>query len=593
MKGPIIGTAACASYEPTNLCGLSSAYYDFSDAPIVTTDAPEPTNAAYSAKPAWSPTDVPPGQQYSWMETFRMSPEDRARHVSAMNDEINKQFAAGGGWDYLPEGATLEKSIGVCRLKQHDLHGGAGEIKARFCVNGKQTEVPSGGWETTANVASVAQILTVIAIANERDMKLKQIDVKSAFTQVKLPEGQHIWVQPLPGIKDPEGKGRVIRLDHHIYCHPLANAAWAKKWTEILTEYGFTAVDREGTVFVYDNENDKIIVSTVVDDSVVAYDNEAKFNDFLKHVKRHVPIDVADLEHICGLRVTRDLRNGTISVDQTEYIEQKASQFGITEGGHVYKTPMETDFKLGERPATADVGLVKLARSLNGSLIYATLTRPECKYPCSKLASITINPTEDDTNAMRRVLKYLYDTRNTKLTFTKGPWTGPDGTTHEPNQLVVYVDAGFAQESERRSQTGFVMMLNGAAIFAKSGRQTQLADSTGYAETIALHEATHWVVGYRRLLANLGFTQKVPTPIYEDSSSAVAFAKQGMGQRSLHYEVKYLYVTELEKSGEISVRKIDTKQQIADVLTKPVAWDTAKTLVKYMLGSDLVFTGSS
>jgi antirestriction protein ArdC len=40
-------------------------------------------------------------------------------------------------------------------------------------------------------------------------------------------------------------------------------------------------------------------------------------------------------------------------------------------------------------------------------------------------------------------------------------------------------------------------------VFAKSGRQSQLADSTGYAETIALHEASHWVIGYRRIMANL------------------------------------------------------------------------------------------
>jgi hypothetical protein len=33
---------------------------------------------------------------------------------------------------------------------------------------------------------------------------------------------------------------------------------------------------------------------------------------------------------------------------------------------------------------------------------------------------------------------------------------------HKANQLVVYVDAGYAQEHERHSQTGFALMLNGA-----------------------------------------------------------------------------------------------------------------------------------
>jgi hypothetical protein len=191
---------------------------------------------------------------------------------------------------------------------------------------------------------------------------------------------------------------------------------------------------------------------------------------------------------------------------------------------------------------------------------------------------------------MRRVLQYLFDTRNTCLTFRRGEWTGPDGTVHKPNQLVVYFDAGFAREGDQYSQTGFVCMLNGACIYAKSGKQSQLANSTGYAETIALHEACHWVIGYRRIMENLGFVQKSATPMYEDNSAAEAFAKQGMGPKSLHYEVKYLYVHDQQKRGVLNVCKIDTKHQIADVLTKPVKWELAKRLVQFMLGRNLVFS---
>ena len=133
-------------------------------------------------------------------------------------------------------------------------------------------------------------------------------------------------------------------------------------------------------------------------------------------------------------------------------------------------------------------------------------------------------------------------------------------------------------------------MLNGATIYAKSGKQTQLADSTGYAETIALHEASHWVVGYRRIMLNLGFPQDCATPIYEDNSAAETFARQGMGPKSLHYEVKYLYVHDQQTSGRLKVFKIDTENQVADVLTKPVKWELAERLVTFMLGNALRFS---
>ena len=98
------------------------------------------------------------------------------------------------------------------------------------------------------------------------------------------------------------------------------------------------------------------------------------------------------------------------------------------------------------------------------------------------------------------------------------------------------------------------------------------------------------MIGYRRILANMGFEQESATPIYEDNSAAETFAKHGMGAKSLHYEVKYLYVHDQQQRGVVNVCKIDTEHQIADVLTKPVKWELAERLVTFMLGSQLVFS---
>ena len=603
LVGPVVSAAAHAS-QSTSTTGVSIPGYVFPEGmPAFGSTAPHDDLLAqaedinqfltFASTRVWDASQVPPGEQYQWYEIYRMRPEDRRRHVEAMQGEIDKLVAAGHAeWSHLPKSEVAVPGVGVFRLKAHDIHNAQKEnLKARMCYNGKQAaNEPSGGWESSANVASIAQILTVIAIATDLGFKMKQIDVKSAFTQVKLPDGVNIYLRPLPGLGDPEGKGRVLKLLHHLYGHPLANAAWAQRWIELVTQFGFTVVDRQGTVFSYRNGDDVMLMATVVDDSVVAFNNDAVFDKFVKHLLESVPITVTELEHICGLRVTRDVEHGVTYVDQAEYIEKKAAMYGVNGEGFVYTTPMETNFKLDDRPAKVDQERVSESRSIVGALIYATLTRPDCKYACSKLASVVTNPTPADSDAMRRVLQYLYDTRTTPLKFVSGGWVGPDGTKHKSNELVVYVDAGFAREDGRYSQTGFTIMLNGATIYAKSGKQTQLADSTGYAETIALHEASHWVLGYRRIMANLGFAQTSATPIYEDNSAAETFAKQGMGPKSLHYEVKYLYVHDQQTRGRLNVLKIDTVNQVADVLTKPVKWELAERLVASLLGNELRFS---
>ena len=60
----------------------------------------------------------------------------------------------------------------------------------------------------------------LIALAVAAGWALRQIDVKSAFTQVQLPEGKSIWLWPLPGFPYRHGKGLYLELLHYLYGHP-------------------------------------------------------------------------------------------------------------------------------------------------------------------------------------------------------------------------------------------------------------------------------------------------------------------------------------------------------------------------------------
>ena len=103
---------------------------------------------------------------------------------------------------------------------------------------------------------------------------------------------------------DPEGKGRVLKLLHYLYGHPLANAAWAKKWLQIETKFGFEVGDnRQGAVLSYMKDRNIMLMATVVDVSVVAYDSDDVFEKFMTHVEHEVPIAVSEAGYICGLPV--------------------------------------------------------------------------------------------------------------------------------------------------------------------------------------------------------------------------------------------------------------------------------------------------
>ncbi len=75
-------------------------------------------------------------------------------------------------------------------------------------------------------------------------------------------------------------------------------------------------------------------------------------------------------------------------------------------------------------------------------------------------------------------------------------------------------------------------------------------------------------VGIRNILKKIGL--KIgPTIVHEDNDGARRLATDGMGQkRARHLSIKYHFVQDLCKRGEINVHRLPSGDQPVDILTK-------------------------
>lgn len=139
--------------------------------------------------------------------------------------------------------------------------------------------------------------------------------------------------------------------------------------------------------------------------------------------------------------------------------------------------------------------------------------------------------------------------------------------------LSGYVDADWASDvNDRRSTSGFVFMLGGAAISWESKKQTSVALSSTEAEYIAAAHAAKEAVWLRRLLTELGLDTSHPTTLHIDNQSAIAIARNPeFHDRTKHIQVRYHFLLQVVESGDIALEYIPTGDQIADVLTKGLA----------------------
>jgi len=88
-----------------------------------------------------------------------------------------------------------------------------------------------------------------------------------------------------------------------------------------------------------------------------------------------------------------------------------------------------------------------------------------------------------------------------------------------------------------------------------------------------------WLKG---ICAEVLASEDVNTGVYCDSQSAIHLSKhQVFHERSKHIDVRLHYIREIVQSGEVSLTKIASSKNPADMLTKPLP------SVKFVLCKDL------
>jgi hypothetical protein len=102
-------------------------------------------------------------------------------------------------------------------------------------------------------------------------------------------------------------------------------------------------------------------------------------------------------------------------------------------------------------------------------------------------------------------------------------------------------------------------------------KQRTVADSSCYAEYIALHDASHEVSFLRQLLDGLDLPPASPTRLLCDNHAASILTEDHVWHsRVKHIRVKYHHVRELVADGDLTIARVPSVDNTADALTKPL-----------------------
>jgi hypothetical protein len=218
-------------------------------------------------------------------------------------------------------------------------------------------------------------------------------------------------------------------------------------------------------------------------------------------------------------------------------------------------------------------------RELIGSLIFAAITIiPEISAAVSKLSEFMNNPGIIHWREAKRVLMYLKGIKTVKFTYYRNNDVNDRYTLHG------YVDADWAANHDnRRSRAGYLFKLGRCLINWASVMEPVVALSSAESELMAATLAAKQCVYIRDILEFLGYKQNKPTIMFEDNSACIKLSKNPeFHKRTKHIDIKYFFIREKFLSNEIILVKINTKDNIADLFTKPLAVKLFNSLVSKM-----------
>lgn len=122
----------------------------------------------------------------------------------------------------------------------------------------------------------------------------------------------------------------------------------------------------------------------------------------------------------------------------------------------------------------------------------------------------------------------------------------------------------------RRSISGILFKYSGGIITWTSKRQQSVTLSTMEAEYVAASEGAKEAIWLGRLFSEITSLDTVPV-LFIDNASAIKLAKNSsFHKRSKHIAVRYHFVRERVEKGQLMIQYVQSKHQLADILTKAI-----------------------
>ncbi|GKA98028.1 putative ribonuclease H-like domain-containing protein [Tanacetum coccineum] len=319
-------------------------------------------------------------------------------------------------------------------FKLYLIHPGWMQCRKNFCI--QTSTVLDAMWIFTSGKKPLETIW--VLILKKYLLSVQEIEAIKMF----LAYGFFLWC--VSGFKDPDHLDKVYKVVKALYGLHQAPRAWYETLANYLLSNGFKRGKIDQTLFIKKQKGDIYWYRSLERTFIFGSTNKELCTGFEK------------------------------LMSQDKYVAEILKKFNYSDVKSA-STPVDLEKPLVKDGDADDVD-VHLYRSMIGSLMYLTASRPDIMFAVCACARFQVTPKTSHLLAVKRIFRYL------KGKPTLGLWYSRDS----PFELVAYTDSDYAGATQdRKSTTGGCQFLGNRLISWQCKKQTVVATSTTEAEYVA------------------------------------------------------------------------------------------------------------
>ncbi|WVZ81022.1 hypothetical protein U9M48_028449 [Paspalum notatum var. saurae] len=471
--------------------------------------------------------------------------------VNAMHEELGN-FERNHAWD-LVEPPPNCRPIGtkwVFKNKQGE-NGMVVRNKARLIA---QDFCQKEGIDYEKTFAPIARLEAIRIL-----LQTEEMDVKSAFLNGFIEE--EVYVRQPPSFESARFPDQAYKLRKALYGLKQAPRAWYARLKSFLLKSGFVMGSVDKTLFLLSRGGDTLRVQIYVDDIIFGGSSHVWVSSFAEQMSREFEMSLMGVfQFFLGLQIKPGPEG--IFVHQAKYTRDILKKFEMGDSKPM-TTPMSTNTAL-DADEDGEAVDQKEFRGMIGSLLYLTATRPDIQFAVCLCARYQASPRTSHRQAVKRIFRYL------KFTPELGLWYSSGSSL----SLRGFSDADHAGcRIDHKSTSGTCQLLGTSLVSWSSRKQASVSLSTIEAEYIVAASCCSQLLWMKSTLSDFGL-RFGKIPLLVDSTSAISVAKNPvLHSRTKHIDVRFHFLRDYYKKGDIDLIHVVSANQLADIFTKPLEFD--------------------